>query len=218
MTRARLIAATVLVAATLSLSGCGFTVGLPEAVSSECPVDLEQEQPANSTATARLDESGVNEIKSTCRATFDLSSGQLLKEDVALQNTEYAPDVVVDGLLTLRLIGAQGTLTARTDHVRFMTTDSQATIDHIYYFLKAETPEEYFEIIRAGADAYGFDRQWVAREIEDMRTRPDRENKVAFAPGYRLGFGVIYDLRYNGADQVNTITVTVIPADDGTGE
>lgn len=170
----------------------------------------------NNETTSRLDEAGLKEIRATCRVTFDLSSGHLLKRDLGLADEDDVRGIQTDGLMTLRLRGSKGDLEARTDHVTFF--DERADVTEIAYFLAADTAEEFFAMVRDGADDFGFDQTSVEREITHMVAYPERISKVALQPGYKLGFQVIYDLRYRGPGHVNTIIVSVDPSPEGADE
>jgi len=167
----------------------------------------------NDPKTSRMDEAGLKEIYETCHVTFDLTKNELLKEDLGIPATASGvPDIATDGLMTLTLEGSQGTLKARIDYITFFAPEQDKGVDEIDYFLTADTPEEFFTIIRDGAEAYGFDKTSVERHIKYMKDYPDRGNKIALQPGYKLGFEVIYDLRYRGPGHVNTVIVLVTPA------
>jgi hypothetical protein len=166
----------------------------------------------NELRNSQFDEAGLKEIAATCQVTFDLTTNQLLKEDIGLPATaRYVPDLHVDGLMTLTLHGSHGTLTAQTDRIMFFTVADIAWVDEISYFLTADTPEEFFTILRDGAEAYGFDKTSVEYQIKSMKDRPNNGLKLALKPGYKLGFEVIYDLRYRGPGHVNTVIVLVTP-------
>ncbi|TDP99873.1 MULTISPECIES: hypothetical protein [unclassified Leifsonia] len=165
-----------------------------------------------SATNSQLDETGLKKIYETCQVTFDISRNELLKEDLALPATaRYVPSITTDGPIALTLQGSKGTLTARTDHIRFFSVEEEPWVD-ITYFLTAETLEEFVTIIRDGAEAYGFDKTSAEYQIKAMKDRPNDGFKIALDPGYKLGFEVIYDLRYRGPGHVNTVIVLVTPA------
>lgn len=167
----------------------------------------------NDPKNSQFDEAGLKEIASTCQVTFDLTTNQLLKEDLGLPATARSvPDLSVDGLMTLTLHGSHGTLTAHTDHITFFAPEQRVDVREIAYFLKTDTPEDFFTILRDGADAYGFDKTSVERHIKSMKDHPDRGSKLALKPGYKLGFQVVYDFRYRGPGHVNTVIVSVNPS------
>ncbi|TDP99874.1 hypothetical protein AXZ95_3804 [Leifsonia sp. 115AMFTsu3.1] len=196
-----------------TLTGCGVVQALTADTSHpRCDTPTKQETTVNDLKTSRMDEAALKEIYETCQVTFDLTTNKLLKEDLGLPATSRGvPDIVTDGPMTLTLRGSQGTLTAHTDHVTFFAPEERADVSEIAYFLTADTPEEFFTIIRDGAEAYGFDKTSVEREIKYMKDYPDVGSKVALQPGYKLGFQVVYDLRYRGPGNVNTVIVSVNP-------
>ncbi len=167
----------------------------------------------NELRNSQFDQAGLEEIAATCQVTFDLTTNQLRKEDLGLPATARSvPNLSVDGLMTLTLHGSHGTLTAHTDHIRFFTTEQRVDVREISYFLKADTPEEFFTILRNGAEAYGFDKTSVEQEIKYMKEYPDRKSNAALQPGYKLGFQVVYDFTYRGPGHVNTVIVSVNPS------
>jgi len=198
---------------TLLLSGCGVVQALTSHSSlPQCDTPTTQGTTMNELRNSQFDEAGLKEIAATCQVTFDLTTNQLLKEDLGLPVTaRYVPNLSVDGLMTVTLHGSHGTLTAHTDHIRFFAPEQRVDVREISYFLTADTPEEFFTIIRDGADAYGFDKTDVEYQIKSMSEYPDRASKVALDPGYKLGFQVIYDLSYRGPGHVNTVIVSVNP-------
>ena len=166
----------------------------------------------NEPRNSQFDEAGLEEIAATCQVTFNLTTNELLKEDLGLPATARSvPNLSVDGLMTLTLRGSRGTLTAHTDRITFFTVEQEAWVDEIAYFLTADTAEEFFTILRDGAEAYGFDKTSVEREIKYMKDNPDRKSYAALQPGYKLGFEVIYDYRYRGPGHVNTVIVSIHP-------
>lgn len=167
----------------------------------------------NELRNSQFDEAGLAEIAATCQVTFDLTTNELLKEDLGLPaKARSVPNLSVDGLMTLTLHGSRGTLTAHTDHIRFFTTEQRVDVREISYFLTADTPEEFFTILRDGAEAYGFDKTSVEYQIKSMQDRPNSGFKLALDPGYKLGFQVVYDFSYRGPGHVNTVIVSVNPS------
>jgi len=167
----------------------------------------------NELRNSQFDEAGLKEIAATCQVTFDLTRNELLKEDIGIPATaRYVPDIATDGLMTLTLHGSHGTLTAHTDHLTFFTVAQEGWVTEIAYFLTADASEEFFTILRDGAEAYGFDKTSVEREIKYMKDYPDRKSNGALQPGYKLGFQVVYDFTYRGPGHVNTVIVSVNPS------
>lgn len=215
MKRGSLVAFAMAAVVVFSLSGCGLMSGASTAARPQCGTRMEQVKTMNNETTSRLDEAGLKEIRATCRVTFDLSEGSLSKRDLGLADEYHVRGIQTDGLMTLRLRGSKGDLEARTDHVTFF--DERADVTEIAYFLAADTVEEFFAMVREGADDYGFDQEAVERWIRETRDYyPDQKDKYALQPGYKLGFQVVYDLRYKGPGHVNTIIVSVDPSAEGT--
>jgi len=212
MTYKSLARAAVVGMLVFTLTGCGVVQALTADSSlPRCDTPTKQGTTMNDPKNSRLDETGLKEIAKTCQVTFDLTRNELLKEDLGIPSTGYPPNLSTDGPMTLTLRGSRGTLTAHSDHIRFFTVSEEAGVSEISYFLTADTPEEFFTIIRDAAEAYGFDKTSVEREIKYMKDYPDVGSKAALQPGYKLGFQVVYDLRYRGPGHVNTVIVSVDP-------
>lgn len=213
--RRRRLASTTVIAAVLVffLSGCGFVQALGKtSTTPECDTSTQKAVPMNNLKNSQLDESGQMEIYRTCQVTFDLRTNKLLKEDIGIPATnDYVPDIKTDGPLILTLHGSKGTLEAHTDRITFFAPSERDDVSEIAYFLTADTPEEFFTIIRDGAEAYGFDKHSVEYQIETMKRDPEDGFKLALKSGYKLGFQVQYDLRYKGPGHVNTVIVSIDP-------
>lgn len=166
-------------------------------------------QPADSRCAFTL--LGVDQVQDSLSVRIDFRAGQILKSDVGLEDSSYAPDLIApDGqTFQLSIEGSSGTLNAETDHVRFTTTDTMPAIDIIYYFLTASDNENLFEILRAGVDAYGIDSNVVESKIDHIIADSSQKDNFALPVGSNLGFDVGYDLRYDGTKDVQVIIVTV---------
>jgi hypothetical protein len=210
----RLARTAIVGALVFTLSGCGAVQALTTGSSTpHCDTRTKQGTTMNDAKTSRLDEAGLKRLYETCQVTFDLTRNELLKEDLGIPATASGvPDIATDGLMTLTLQGSQGTLKARTNYITFFAPEQEKGVDEIDYFLTADTPEEFVTIIRDGVEAYGFDKTSAEYQIKAMKDRPNDGFKIALDPGYKLGFEVIYDLRYRGPGHVNTVIVLVTPA------
>jgi hypothetical protein len=159
-----------------------------------------------------IDAEGAACILESHEARFDMSHGMIDKSLLGLPVDGEAPDVSSDdGLIRLEIVGPQGTLVASTDRIRFFTIDTQPDVDRITYFLFADTPEEFFELLREGSDAYGLDRASVDAWIDAASTDTDGVSDFSFAPGTLLGMNVNYDLRYDVNAAVQVVIVDVYP-------
>ena len=217
--RVRWVVMPVMVLALVGLVSCGVPSVLERAVSQEagplipdCVPSASGEVRADGNGNTQLTPEGIDAALASCEVTFDLSAGQLLKTDVGLRPDDHVPWMSAGDLITLRLIGSKGVIEERTDKVRFLSYPGKADIRHLTYFLVAESPEEFFEIIRRGADTYGFDQATVDHWIEGTRKYPNEESNFVVGTGYKLGFEAIYDVRYQGNGKVNVIIVTVVPS------
>jgi hypothetical protein len=175
---------------------------------------------ATTTATAaadgyaRLDEAGIAQIKASKSARLDMTSGQLTKESVGLKDgNSEAPDVLVrDGLMSLEIQGPRGTVSAETDRLRLNGMNTRSDFTEVTYFLTAESLEDFTALIRDGVDRYGIPSESAERWIESMSSRPEDKGDFALGPGTSTGLDVTYDLRYDGAKDVQVIIVHVNPA------
>ena len=64
-------------------------------------------------------------------------------------------------------------------------------------------------LLRDGVDRYGIPGESAERWIESISSRPEDKGDFALAPGTSTGLDVIYDLRYDGAKDVQVIIVHV---------
>ena len=160
---------------------------------------------------ARLDEVGIAQIKASKSARLDMTSGQLTKESVGLESgTSQAPDVLMrDGMMELIIEGPTGTVRAHTDRLRLNGMNNGPDFSQVTYFLTAGSLEDFTALLRDGVDRYGIPGESAERWIESISSRPEDKGDFALAPGTSTGLDVIYDLRYDGAKDVQVIIVHV---------
>lgn len=198
----RTVLASAAVVLGLSLSGCGYTIGGPLKATAA---------PVPTTEFSRLNESGVAQINASKSVRLDFRTGAVAKSDVGLPESAYGPELVAPQgeKYQLSITGSEGTLTAQTDHVRFTTTDSMPTLDIIYYFLTADTAEEYFQLVRDGVKTLGIDQADAERWISGVEADPGKKSNYSQGDGSALGFNVGYDLRYDGSKDTQVVIVTI---------
>ncbi len=116
--------------ASLLLTGCVVPYGGADAVTTATVA---------ADGYSRLDEAGIAQIKASRIARFDMSSGQLTKESVGLENsTSQAPDVLIpDGMIALDIEGPNGTVSAQTDRLRLNGMNTRSDFTEVTYFLTA---------------------------------------------------------------------------------
>ena len=160
---------------------------------------------------ARLDEAGIAQIKASKSARLDMTSGQLTKESVGLESgTSQAPDVLMrDGMMELIIEGPTGTVRAHTDRLRLNGMNNGPDFSQVTYFLTAGSLEDFTALLRDGVDRYGIPGESAERWIESISSRPEDKGDFALEPGTSTGLDVIYDLRYDGAKDVQVIIVHV---------
>lgn len=196
--------AALCLAVPLLLSGCVVPYGGADATTTAT---------AAADGYARLDEAGIAQIKSSKAARLNMSSGQLTKESVGLEDgTSQAPDVLIpDGVMALDIQGPSGTISAKTDRLRLNGMNTRPDFTEVTYFLAAESLEDYTALIRDGVDRYGIDSGSAERWIESISSRPKEKSDFALTPGTSTGLKVTYDLRYDGSKDVQVIIVHVNP-------
>lgn len=196
--------AALFLAVPLLLTGCVVPYGGSDATTTAT---------AAADGYARLDEAGIAQIKASKTARLNMSSGQLTKESVGLEDgTSQAPDVLIpDGFMDLAIEGPNGTISAKTDRLRLNGMNNRSDFSEITYFLAAESLEDYTALIRDGVDSYGIDSGSAERWIESISTRPKEKSDFALSPGTATGLEVTYDLRYDGSKDTQVIIVHVNP-------
>lgn len=199
----RLTGILAAVALTGGLAACTINVNNPATPT--------HESGTAPTVFSRLDEAGVAEIKATGSVRLDLSAGMLAKSDVGLAPDSYTPDLKAPngGIFDLEITGPAGVLNAKTDRVRFTTTDTSSDIDPIYYFLTATSLEEYAQLLRDGVQDYGLDADATERWISGAESDPAKKSSYSLGDGSALGINVGYDLRYDGSKETQVVIVTV---------
>ncbi|VXC65725.1 conserved exported hypothetical protein [Arthrobacter sp. 9V] len=162
---------------------------------------------------SRLDPAGIEHIKKTKSARFDMSSGKLSKESVGLEDgTSQAPDVLIkEGLMELNIETPTALISAKTDRLRLNGMNKGPDFREVTYFLKAESFEDFTALIRDGVDRYGIPGESAEGWIESMSSRQEDEGDFSLAPGTSTGLRVSYDLRYDGSKEVQVIIVHIHP-------
>ncbi len=201
------LAATFLLA-SLVLTGCAVTgPGSAPAASTAPPTSSGAE------TYSSLDPAGIEEIKASKMARFDMSSGRLTKKDVGLEDgTSQAPDVLVpDGVMELTIEAPTGLIRAKTNRLRLNGMNKGPDFREITFFLTAESLEDFTALIRDGVDRYGIPGESAEDWIESKSSHPEDKSDFALAPGTSTGLQVQYDLRYDGSKDVQVIIVHVHP-------
>jgi hypothetical protein len=198
--------AAMFLAVPLLLTGCVVPYGGADAT------DTASATAANDYAT--LDSAGIEQIKASRKARLDMTSGQLTKESVGLENgTSQAPGVhIADGIMELNIEGPKGLIHANTDRLRLNGMDNGPDFSEVTYFLRADNKDDFFAVIRDGVDRYGIDKESAEGWIESISDRPEDKSDFALGPGTSTGLDVTYDLRYDGSKAVQVIIVHVNPA------
>jgi hypothetical protein len=155
----------------------------------------------------------VDQIRQTKSARLDMSSGRLEKAAVRVTEDSFGPEINTkdSGKIKLTIIGPNGEITGDTDRVRFNTTNKQQDFSEVTYFLTADSPDKYFELIRDGVARYGIDSGSAERWISSASKKPDYKSDFSITSGTSTGLEVNYDLRFDGAKETQVIIVHVSP-------
>ena len=109
----------------------------------------------------------------------------------------------------MEITGPAGVLRAKTDRVRFTTTDTSPEIDLVYYFLTAKSLADYVEVLRDGVRDYGLDAEAAERWISGVEADLGKKSSYSLGDGSARGFNVGYDLRYDGSKDTQVVIVTI---------
>lgn len=201
-------AAVVLLAlsACLGLAGCQMT-GTPTE-----PTSLGSTMSTSEFST--LDAAGVAAIRESRTARLDMSSGRLEKAAVRVTEDSYGPEINTrdSGKIKLTIVAPSGEISGETDRIRLNTTEKRPDFSELTYFLTADSPDEYFELIRDGVERYGIDADSAERWIASAQGEPERKSDFSITSGTSTGLDVNYDLRYDGTKDTQVIIVHVRPA------
>ncbi|WP_314192422.1 hypothetical protein [uncultured Arthrobacter sp.] len=211
--------AAVLIAAPLLLTGCVVPYGGATPSATNAPSDGDdtpsatQGPPAGAKTFSTLDKAGIEKIKASKAAIFDMTTGWLSKESVGLEDgSSQAPAVsITDGTMFLVVEGPVGAVSAQTDRFRMNGMNTGSNFSEVTYFLTAQSLDEYTAMIRDGVDRYGIDHESAERVIESISSTPEDKTDFAIQPGTKTGLQVTYDLRYDGSKDTQVIIVHVNP-------
>lgn len=161
-----------------------------------------------------LDAAGVAAIREAGAARLDMSSGRLDKAAVRVTDDSHGPEINTrdSGKIRLTIVAPAGEISGETDRIRFNTTESRPDFTEVTYFLTADSPDRYFELIRDGVERYGIDADSAERWISSAREEPEKKSDFSITSGKSTGLDVNYDLRYDGTKDTRVIIVHVRPA------
>jgi len=212
---ARTAAAALAAAACLALAGCQLPGSATPAQTPHTSPHTSQGSTVNTSDFSTLDTAGVDKIRTELRARLDLSSGKLLKSAVGVSDTSYGPEINTqnEGKINLTIVAPAGEISGETDRIRFNTTNIQPDFSEITYFLTADSPEEFFALIRDGVGKYGIDGDSAEGWISSASADPQMKSDFSLTSGTSTGLDVNYDLRYDGSKDVQVIIVHVRPVE-----
>jgi hypothetical protein len=196
--------AAAMLALGLLLTGCTVTSG---------PKSPKPGATLASGSFSMLDDAGVEQIEASRTARLDMSSGTLEKAAVNV-TAAYGPEISTRGAgkIDLTIVGPSGEITGETDRIRFNTADTRTDFSEVTYFLTTASREEFYELIRDGVQRYGIDKDSAERWISSTESDPASRSDFSITSGFATGLEVNYDLRYDGAKDVQVIIVHVHPA------
>ena len=208
VSRLRRQAAVVLLALSvcLALAGCQISGTATEPTS--------QGSTMSTSEFSTLDAAGVAAIRESKTARLDMSSGRLEKAAVRVTEDSYGPEINTrdSGKINFTIVAPSGEISGETDRIRFNTTDKRPDFSEVTYFLTADSPDEYFELIRDGVERYGVNADSAERWIAGAQRDPERKSDFSITSGTDTGLEVNYDLRYDGTKDTQVIIVHVSPA------
>jgi len=208
---ARTSAVALAAAACLALTACQP----PGSATPAQTPHTSQGSTVNTSDFSTLDTAGVDKIRTELRARLDLSSGKLMKSAVGVSDTSYGPEINTqdEGKIKLTIVAPAGEIGGETDRIRFNTTNIQPDFSEITYFLTADSPEEFFALIRDGVEKYGIDGASAEGWISSASADPQMKSDFSITSGTSTGLDVNYDLRYDGSKDVQVIIVHVRPTE-----
>lgn len=189
--------------ASLALTGCQISGTTTEPTS--------QGSTMSTSEFSALDAAGVDQIRESKTARLDMSSGRLEKAAVRVTEDSYGPEINTrdSGKIKLTILAPRGEISGETDRIRFNTTNKRSDFSEVTYFLTADSPDEYFELIRDGVERYGIDGDSAERWIAGAQRDPERKSDFSITSGTSTGLDVNYDLRYDGGKETQVIIVHV---------
>lgn len=205
-------AAVIGLLSLLVLGGCRTAVPAPAEPAS--PTSSSAGSTVKTSAFSTLDAVGVENIRNSRTARLDMSSGRLEKDSVRVTPDSYGPEINTrgSGKINLSILAPNGEISAETDRIRFNTTDQRTDFSEITYFLTANSPEEFFGLIRDGVQRYGISAESAEEWIESTQLDPTSKSDFSITPGTGTGLTVNYDLRFDGSKDTQVIIVHVLPA------
>jgi hypothetical protein len=162
--------------------------------------------PGAEPAHSKLDESGVEKIKSTKKAVLDLRSGKLTAEASGLGTK--AADIEVPEGIDLTIIGPKGSFEAKTTHLKY-TTSNERLANEVTYEVRADSNEAYFKLLNDGVKKHGLPGHATDKWIQAITKTPDFDEGADLGTGYATGLAVQYDTIYDGPDGTRLVGVTV---------
>ncbi|WP_306356295.1 MULTISPECIES: hypothetical protein [unclassified Nocardia] len=152
-----------------------------------CSTPSSQEEPVPSTTEfSHLTPAGIEQIKQTGHARFDLRNRELTKAAAGMEGQTMGP--IIGGpdqpMITLEFLGPDRTETVETNTIGFVSTGpAEAPYDEIVFFRPLDTAQQANDELREGITRWGFNAGKVDLWEENSREESDYQQVVSSGIG-----------------------------------
>ncbi|NJC23483.1 hypothetical protein BJ994_002559 [Arthrobacter pigmenti] len=161
-----------------------------------------------------MDEAGIEAIKESRTATFDLTDGELTRADVGLTADDIAPMIAMDESepIAVTIKGANGEATIETPTLKLFTASGWDTIDYLTLFRVFEDDEALVAEVGESVEKYGVDPSKVESWTSNVGANPEDAHGTNFPIGSKLGPGVQMELHWDEGEPRKVLVYTITPA------
>ncbi|SUD47910.1 Uncharacterised protein [Nocardia otitidiscaviarum] len=140
----------------------------------------------STTEFAQLTPAGIERIKQTGHARFDLRNRELTKAAAGMEGQAMGP--IIGGpdqpMITLELLGPNRTETVETNTIGFVSTGSAgAPYDEIVFFRPFDTAQQANDELREGITRWGFNAGKIELWEQNSRGESDYQQVVSSGIG-----------------------------------
>ncbi|WP_282782592.1 hypothetical protein [Nocardia sp. CC201C] len=140
----------------------------------------------STTEFSQLTPAGIERIKQTGHARFDLRNRELTKAATGMEGQTMGP--IIGGpdqpMITLELLGPDRTETVETNTIGFVSTGpAEAPYDEIVFFRPLDTAQQANAELREGVTRWGFNTRKVDLWEENSRGESDYQQVVSSGIG-----------------------------------
>lgn len=152
-----------------------------------CSAPSSKEEPLPSTTEfSQLTPAGIEQIKTTRHARFDLRNHDLTKSSVGTEGETMGP--IIGGadqpMITLELLGPDRTETVETNTIAVVSTGpASEPYEDIVFWRSLDTPQQANEELRDGITRWGFNPARVSRWEENSQSQSDYRQVVSMGIG-----------------------------------